>query len=141
MHHPNLARSLLVPVGIGMLFVAGCSERTVNLSGKLVLPAKLKISEKDSVTVAFTPEGTAGKAGVGVFSNSEQAFTVKDISPGKYKLTVSITPYPDEKKRAPLLEPINVKYDAKSSPLKYEVTAEPNQSITVDLDKGTVSKS
>ena len=141
MRHSNLVRSLLVPVGLGLLFVAGCSERTVNVSGKLVLPSKVKIVESDSVTVQFIPDGDKGKAAFASVSKSEQTFTVKDIVAGKYKITVSITPYPDQKKRIPLLEPINTKYDAKSTPLRYEVTAEPNQSITIDLDKGTTSKS
>jgi hypothetical protein len=140
MHHPNLVRSLLVPVGIGLLFVAGCSEQTVNLSGKLVLPSKIKLVESDAVTLAFAPEGTAGKAAIGLVSNGDQTFTVKDITPGKYKITFGVTPYPDQKKRIPLVEPLNTKFDMKASPLKYEVTAEPNQSITIDLEKGTVER-
>jgi hypothetical protein len=142
MRHPNLVRSLLVPVGIGLLCVAGCSERTVNnFTGKLVLPSKLKLLENDSVTIGFTPEGATGKAANGIVSNGDQTFTVKDVTAGKYKITVSITPYPGDKKRAALFESLNSKYDAKSTPLKYDMTTESNQSITIDLDTGAVTKS
>jgi hypothetical protein len=35
---------------------------------------------------------------------------------------------------------VNKKNDAKSSKLHYEITAEPQQSIIIDMEKGTVSK-
>ncbi len=93
------------------------------------------------MTVAFAAESEAGKGAVGVFSNSDNTFTVKGITPGRYKVTVVVSPYSNDKKRTPLFEPLNLKYGPKESNLRCDVTADANQAVTIDLstDKGTVT--
>jgi hypothetical protein len=143
MRHTVLVRALAISMCFGLLFVAGCPQRTVNLSGKLVLPAKVSLADNDSVTIALAPESEGGKAGVASCSKADMAFTIKDITPGKYKISVSINTYPGEKdkNRPELFKPLNAKYgNPKTTPLNFEATGDGNQSITVDLDKGTVTK-
>jgi hypothetical protein len=145
MHAHSLRASVIVPILFALVFAAGCSERTATVTGKLVLPASAKLIDSDSVTVSFLPLTADKKAPITIYTPGDKSFTAKEVQPGKYKVSVTVSPYPGEKdtpKRTPLFDNINKTYQGTSSKLEYEVTADPaQQAITVDLDKGTVTKS
>jgi hypothetical protein len=135
----------LLPAVFVLALGSGCSEKSSTISGKLVLPSGVKLEQQDSVTVGFLPDPAAeGKTGATAAVNiADSTFTAKDLKPGKYKLTVNITPYPGDPntaKRAKAVESLNEKHNAGSTKLRYDVTNESQQSITVDLTKDSVSK-
>ena len=121
--------------------LAGCTDKTTSVSGKLILPNDISVAENDSVTIVFMPEKD-GKTIAGLYSPAEKTFTAKEIAPGSYKITVRIVPYPgkDSDKRKATYERFNKSHDREGTKLKYEFTAEPSQSITIDADKDAVTK-
>jgi hypothetical protein len=135
----------IVPVLFALVCAAGCGEKTATVSGKLVLPASAKLVDTDSVTVSFLPVDASKKAPITTYTPGDKSFTSKEVQTGKYKISVTVTPYPGEKdspRRTPLFENINKAYQGNATKLEYELTTDPlQQSITVDLDKGTVTKS
>jgi len=130
---------------LGLAFLAGCGEKTVVVTGKLALPTTAKIVDTDSVTILFIPTEKDKKVPLAVYAPGDKSFTAKDVAPGKYKISVNIVPYQgmkDSEKRAPMFEGINKQFDRNETKLFYEATADPpQQSITVDLEKGAVTKS
>ena len=141
----RLSRLLWLPACLGLFFLAGCSESTVTVNGKLIPPADVRIEKTDSVNVAFTPDppGGKGKAWVGVFSPGENTFVGKEVVPGTYKVTVQIEPYRGEKdseKRSEAMKDMNVWFSGDNSKLKTEITGDRNQSIIVDMKSNSVTK-
>jgi hypothetical protein len=140
----KLSRLLWLPACFGLVFVAGCSDSSVSVSGKLIPPADVKIEKSDSVNITFTPaEGSKGKPWVGVFSPDDNTFAAKEVVPGSYKVSVFIQPYPGEKgseKRMETLQDVNARFSADKSNLKTEITGDRSQSITVDMKSNTVTK-
>jgi hypothetical protein len=141
----SLARIVAV-CGLPLLFLTGCgSQKTVKVSGKLVLPSQIKLADNDSVMVTFTPdEDIKAQGGSGTVSPSALTFDAA-VPPGKYKVSVTIQSYPgaaENKQRSQELTKFSTTYSLKSTPLRYEVTAEANQAITIDLSKppGTITK-
>jgi hypothetical protein len=130
---------LVGPVGCG-----GKKGSTVN--GKLVLPPNLQVDKTDTGDVRLIPEtrDKSGKGGATAnFNGSDLTFTLKDVAPGKYKVGVTLTPYPgkENKERDATFKKINHQYDVEGgSKLTYEVTSDSEQSITIDLVAGTVTK-
>jgi uncharacterized lipoprotein YajG len=145
MYHPTLSSFRLGFALIGLSLLAGCTGGGMtSLSGKLVLPKDMKPSQNETVSIGFTPTDESATSAAAVYDRTDRSFVVKNIKPGKYTITVSILPYMGEKdtaKRKVAYDKLNKAYDPKSSKLTYDVTTEPNQSITVDVDKGTVTKS
>ncbi len=125
--------------------IVGCSsKRAVPISGTLVLPAGVKVVDNDTINVGFVAQQQGDEGSAASASPTDLTFKAKQTVPGKYKVTVSITPYPGEKNseaRAAQFEALNKKYAPASTPLNYEVTSDPDQSITIDLGAGTVTKS
>jgi hypothetical protein len=137
-------RFFLPLAGLFLLLLAGCAQRTANINGKLVLPQGMKLSQQDSVSIVFTPEDANNKTKAAIFSQpGDDTFAVKDLGPGKYKVSVSITAYmgdPDAAKRNTIFEQLNTKFGPGTPVLKYEVTNEPQQNITINVsDAGTIT--
>jgi hypothetical protein len=136
-----LASTLVCLTGI-----AGCgSKKGSVVNGKVVLPAGAHLDKDDSGTITFVPEKAdkSGKGGgAGPINPSDLTFFARDIAPGKYKIKVNLSAYPgkENEKRAKVLEGINQHFDDANTKLTYEVTADAQQSITIDLAHGTVSK-
>ncbi len=131
------------PVVLLFAVAAGCtSDRKVTVTGKLVLPANVKINDTDTVTISFIPEDKDKKTAAAKFASSDNSFTATDVTPGKNKISVSFVPYPgkDQQQHAAAFEPLNQKYSGAGSTLIYDVGPSGSQSITIDLAKGTVSK-
>jgi hypothetical protein len=135
-------------LGACLLLLPGCGGGGQVVSGKVVFPPNLTLKPDDTISIVFEPENSSGKAGTGHVSPDDKAFTANGpngggIPPGKYTVTVLITPYmghPDYNKRAKMVEEFNKKYGSAPSRLTYEVTSDSSQSVTVDLAKGTVTK-
>lgn len=133
----------LCPMLLVLVLGTGCSGTSgVTVSGKLVLPKGLKLGDNDTVTIGFHPEDASKKAATGTYSAADNSFTAKDVTPGKNKITINITPYPgpDREKKLTQLEPLNKKYSDKETKLIYDVGREGSQSITIDAETGTVTK-
>ena len=115
----------------------------MTVSGKVVLPQKTSFAEKDVVVIGFVPEA-AGKGTVNPkFNGSDQSFVTSEIVPGKYKVTVQISPYPDpeSKQRQPAIDALNKQFgQVDKTKLTYEVTNDAKQTITLDMGKGEVTK-
>ncbi|MCI0465270.1 MAG: carboxypeptidase-like regulatory domain-containing protein [Gemmataceae bacterium] len=110
------------------------------------MPDNVKLTDKDSATVGLVPvDKTAKGSTSGPISPGDGSFTLKDVPPGKYNVTVSLQGYPGDKdsaKRDQLFAPLNKAYGAAGKKqLSYDVTSDPNQSITIDLKNGSVTKS
>jgi hypothetical protein len=142
MRKHNLLHLTPIAACVGLVFFAGCSEKTAVVSGKLVLPSNLKLVENDSVTLVFVPDGQGSKSPGAVYSIADNTFKAKDVPPGKYKITISITPYPgkENEKRKAICDQLNSVYDGKATKLSCEITTDANQSLIIDADKGTVTK-
>jgi hypothetical protein len=142
MRKTTLLRSFPVAACFGLVFLAGCSERTASVSGKLLLPSQVKLDENDAVSIVFNPEKDTGLAPNGIFSTTDNTFVAKDVPPGKYKISLRITAYPGknaDKHNALLNKYINDPYGREATKLHCEITADSNQSVTIDAIKGTVT--
>jgi len=131
-------------VFLTLVFATGCSgPKPINLQGKVVLPNTIKLVETDSVEFRFVPDTDKGKAATATLKVSDMTFSTPEIVPGKYKIAVQITPYagmPGNDKRARDFQSFNRDHEAEKTKLSTEVSAEPTQSVTVDLVKSTVTK-
>jgi hypothetical protein len=131
----------IVCAGFSLVLLAGCPSSGSTLTGTVVLPSSIKLGANDSVTVSLQPEEKGKTGATAPVSASDMSFKAADVAPGKYKIAVNITPYPDStEKTKKAVEPINEKYSNEKTSLRYEVTSDRNQSIAIDLDKGTVTK-
>ena len=136
---------ILPTLCLGLLALSGCGSRTVTVKGNLVPPPNVELKEGDTATINFVPDGAQGGGGVGIYSPADKSFVVRSadgqgMAPGKYKVTVTLTPYPgaQSEQRAATFTEVNNKYSSGS--LTYEVTNDSNQVIVIDLGKGTVTK-
>jgi hypothetical protein len=148
---------LALPV-LAVLGVAGCGKQGVPVQGSIVFPSGLKLANDDVVDLAFVPVEKKGGTGAAAAVNTAARTFVanigeaKGVLPGKYTITVQILPNPkdamkdtkaltdaDHVKRAAVAA-FNKIYDLTHSKLSCEVTSDPEQSFTVDLEKGTVKK-
>jgi hypothetical protein len=139
-----LTRWLLVAALVCLAGPVGCGKKGSTVTGKIVLPADIKLDKTDSGNVRFVPTERAlkGKGGGGSLKIDDQSFEAKDLAPGEYKIEVTLQAYPgqENKKRAEVYEAFNKKFDGENTKLKYTVTSDPQQSITIDTVKETVSK-
>ncbi|MFO0925670.1 MAG: hypothetical protein U0736_01360 [Gemmataceae bacterium] len=135
-----------------LITLVGCgagSKKTVKLKGKVVLPANAHLETNDTIYLNFIPQGgekmAAATADVKVpeltFAVNSAAMT--GVIPGQYKIAVQIQPYPgterDPKKAG--IPALNQALTAETTKLTYEIPATPaEQSMTIDLTKGTVTK-
>jgi hypothetical protein len=143
MPKPRLRLPPVLTVGMALFFAGGCSKPGVTVSGTVVFPEKLKVSEKEIVQIMFLPQPTGDRTVAAVFSRENGTFECKNLVPGSYKITVRVDPVPGGKEAAkPSTEmaQFNKSFDRASTKLLYEVTADSTQSIALDLTKGTVTK-
>ncbi len=135
-------RAPLALLGMAVLTLAGCSAQGVTVSGKVVFPPATKLVDTDTAQIAFMPDAKAAGKAVAAKIATDGSFACKDLPPGKYKLVVSLLPYPgspDHAKRKAQFDRLDRAYDEQHSKLTDEV-ASGSQQITVDLVSGTVTK-
>jgi hypothetical protein len=140
-----ICRFLLAALCAAGLAGCGGGETLVKLQGRLVDNGQpLQWRETSPLRIDLTwkdPDPTKpGKAYTAEAAN-DGAFTIdggtgKGIPPGQYTFTVRTPGVAPGAPQPPLLEGLN---DPKNSPLKYEVSADANQKIVIDLRKKTVS--
>jgi hypothetical protein len=138
------ARNLFAVVVGCCLLLAGCGERTVNVSGTVALPPNITFKDDDSVQIGFEAEGgKKGVAAVGKPSGKEATFSA-EIPPGSYRISVSLQAYAGHKdsgKHDAEFKDLNKSFkSADTTKLSYTVTSDPKQSIKIDLAQGSVSK-
>ena len=126
--------------------LSGCGDgnpATIKISGKVVLPPGTKVADTDSIMLTFTPmEGDKGGGG-GAVNAKDLTFPAFTVAPGKYKVSVNFSPYPGEPgsdKRVAAFEQLNKAYGQMASRITYEVTAEKEQPIVIDMAKGSAVK-
>lgn len=151
MLYPRLCRLFLALFSLTLLLATGCGVgKGTPVSGKLVLPQGMQLAENDSVELVFFPDDPKVKRGAtGTVKPADQSFVVNTsettgVLPGKYKISVRITPYmgaPGMDKRRLALEPLNKKFEQATTPLTFDVPAGDAVNLTIDLAKGTVTKS
>ncbi|MCS7046880.1 MAG: hypothetical protein NZO58_11035 [Gemmataceae bacterium] len=137
-------RIVLLGSSVALLCLIGCGGPSpVELTGKLVLPSEFKLVEDDTIELTLLSE-TAGTKGAHPKVNySDLTFASKEVLPGNYKVTLSITPYPgkpESEKRRPIFEKFNKANDMKSTKITFEVTRDAKQSVTFDFVKGVAIK-
>ena len=142
---PLFAVGLLAAVAL-----VGCGgSKGQTLQVTVVPPSTMKLEDTDEIAVAFVPADGSGQSAAGGGNFKSQPFAVTrtapgttGVVPGKYKITVKITAYAGMGKadRAQKLEDFSKAYNADASKLVYEVTADPNQSIAINLENSTVTK-
>jgi hypothetical protein len=152
----RMPRSLgsILTVSLCLFALGGCGgPKGVAVNGTIVFPRNLTLKPDDYITLSFVPVTPGSPAGNATVSPEEKTFIIKGpdgksgIVPGKYTITVQIKPYGGgQDQRKAILDDINTKYGqgaggkVPGSQLSYEVTSDPEQSITVDLIKGTATK-
>jgi hypothetical protein len=140
------SRARLIALGsLFVLLLAGCgkSGKTVTVTGKLVLPQKAKLAESDSVIVTFLPEDNPTAPGGTANVNPKDLTFSLAVPPGKYKVSVTFQPYPGEKDSEQRTKELNQHvgmFSRDATALRHEVGSEPNQAITIDLVKSTITK-
>ena len=134
------------------VFSTGCGgpSKGTPVSGKVVLPKDIKLQKDDSISITFVPDGGDVKRAATSKFNADDLSFVADTSettgvlPGKYKITVSIAPYPgttgSDARVRQFNDGINNEFNESRTKLSYEVTAGGPNTITIDLAKGTVTK-
>jgi hypothetical protein len=124
-----------------LFILAGCSKG-VTVSGTVTFPSNLKFEPTDSVQLMLLPEAKGGVSPPTSCTPLEKKFYAQHVAPGKYKIAAKINANiasPEGAKRAKEIEAFNKSFDRTATKLSYDVTAE-DQSITIDFDKGTVTK-
>jgi hypothetical protein len=146
----RLPACLAVVALLCLTVLTGCGDGVSRSVVKVnVTSTKVKLDDTDSISVGFTPEAAGGETAVAGGEARKLPLLVKasakdatGVAPGKYKLTVSISPYAGmanaNPAHAPELKALSDQFDAKNSKLTYEVVAGKEQTITIDLDTGTV---
>lgn len=133
---------------LGLVAFVGCGDGVTRSEVKVnITSSKVKLEETDSISVGFTPEGE-GEIAMASGSARELPLTAnpsgkeaQGVAPGKYKLTVAITPYAgmSQPGHDQAVQELSNRFDATNSKLTYEVAAGKQQTITIDLDAGTVT--
>jgi hypothetical protein len=135
---------LLLPAVTALCFIllmGGCGgKKPVTLTGKLVLPSTIKLADNDNVTINFTPVDAEDQPAGAKFNNADMSFVCKNITPGKYKVSVQLSVYkgtPDSEKRDFEYKVFNKQHTEKMN-LTFGVTSDAEQKITIDLANGKV---
>lgn len=156
LHMRKPTRALMV-ASIAFVFLGcgGSKGSSIQFTGTIILPDKLKLIETDDVKLKFLPEDESGGVpATAKVSSGDLTFTLKgqDLKggplPGKYKVVVQITPYvkteagddSEKRLRDELLKKLNKNYGARDTTMKYEITSDPTQSVSIDLRRGVITK-
>lgn len=149
---PRIRRPLsalaFASLSLGLLAAGGCGPGRAAISGTLVPPNTVQLSDSDSVEIIFHPEEAGAMPGTATVKNGDKTFTVKtadgkNLPVGKYKVTVRILPYPGgpDDREVQLDNAVNTYYGTETATkLEYEVTGDSTQKITIDLGQGKITK-
>jgi len=133
--------SIALFLALGLLAGCGKSKPTQPITGKLILPQKMKLTETDAVDLTFQPEDIQATGGTATVNIKDMTFSTA-AAVGKYRVVIEVKPYPgqkDSEKRAREFESFNGAHNGRSSPIYYEVT-EGAQTITIDAASDKVTK-
>ena len=139
---PGFRAWLLVATLVCLVSSVGCgSKKGTPLTGKVLLPDKVKLDTNDTATVRFVSDQKGGPGAVGKVNPSDLTFTV-EVPPGSYKVGAEFVPYPGGKANDAhhkALKNLSERFDAENSKMTYTVTSDSNQTITVNLKEGKVT--
>lgn len=139
----RLLRCLLVLPFCCAFLLTGCGKKGVTVKGTVILPQGTTLAETDATTVTFRPEEAGGMPSSAKIK-ADGSFVATKVYPGKSKISLSLEPYPGSTpeilKRKEAFRGLNKTFDANNSPLTYEVTSDPEQTITIDLPQKKVTK-
>ena len=101
-----------------------------------------------SVSVTLIPEDKAGSEAIATMTSKDTTAVFRradaeGVLPGKYKVVVRFKAYagsPEAAKAAASYKQLNKNYEHETTKLTCEVTSEPSQHITIDLNAGKVTK-
>jgi hypothetical protein len=111
------------------------------VTGTLIFPPGFTVKPEDGLSLGFEPEAEGGKPVGAVVNPADLSFVAKEVLPGKYTLTVFVTPYSNQAgNRAMAIKEFNDAHSKAPTKLTCEVTSDPDQSFTVDIAKGKVTK-
>ena len=137
-------------VALAVMTLVGCGGgKRTKVKGTLVLPAGVTVGPQDSLTITLIPTSAekSGPPPSGGVDPKALTFVVdgadhKGIAPGKYKVYVSCTPYPGDnlKERKEKLDKAFAPFLGDKSTLEVDLSDGSDHTITVDLEKKTVSK-
>src|SRR4051794_19175054 len=85
-----------ISVGLFVLLLQGCRERTTTVSGAITLDGRnLNIAKDARGTVIFQPDGGRGTTAVGLLDSSGHfnlaTGSSTEVAPGKYYVSVSVS--------------------------------------------------
>jgi hypothetical protein len=143
----RFAFSLLLPGLLAFSLLIGCGGTPAGSDVQVrVTSTAVPLDETDSIEVVFVPEGE-GQSATASGSAREQplkAFRTDaaGVAPGRYKVVVRVTPYAGmaPPQRVAATEQLNKQFEHATTPLRYEVTADKEQAITINLDDQSVTK-
>jgi len=142
----TVSRRISLLIGLTTLTIIGCGGPPAASAVKVtVVSSKVKLEDTDSINVSFEPDGSGATAAASG-SAKDQPLMAKGsnstgVMPGKYKLAVKISPYQGQApERVRAMGEFSQQFAVATTPLKCEITAEPEQAITIDLDAKTVTK-
>jgi hypothetical protein len=121
------------------LLLCGCGGGTkgVTVEGRLLKDGQPYAKIKGEL-VGLGFKGADKSYGAILFDDAR--FEAKDVPPGKYKVTVTITSESNDPNELKKFDVKKKQYEAMSEKLDYEVTSSSGQKIDVDISKGTVTK-
>ncbi len=140
----RLSYLFLAPLVLGLCALTGCggSSKPVTVTGVIKLPTTIKLVDTDSINLVFVPVEPGGATASANCNAKDGSFTAS-VPPGKYKITLNIVPYagmPDSEKRHREMENFLQKFNENTTPLNVEIGTEATQTITIDMEKKTVTK-
>jgi hypothetical protein len=133
-------RLLFLALACAALPLLGCGgSKAVKVDGKIVKNgAPFTASGNDILGLAFQGEGAEAKSFPATVKQ-DGTFVANGVAPGHYKLRVSLTSGANDAASLAKSKELNRQFDAVNNKLDYEVSGG-DQSITIDIEKGTVTK-
>ncbi len=135
-----------VVLACAALFFSGCGSNGVKLEGKLVKDGKPLPAQPDAIMNlsfhALSPEGDVLAVYPAKVNESDGSFVLygpkgNRLPPGNYRININLSP-----KEMALTAKTNKSNQqfAKINGKEYEITAEPEQVITIEITTGEVTR-
>ena len=133
----GLRQRVLLAASAALLLVGCGGSKGVKIEGKIVRNgAPLKVEGNDILGLSFDgPESKVFPATV----NKDGTFVANGVAPGHYKIRLTLAPGGNDAASLAKARDISKQFDAVNNKLEYEVGSG-DQTITVDVEKGTVTK-
>jgi predicted small lipoprotein YifL len=134
---------------VALLSMAGCGPKGSVINGKVVLPSGLKMADSDHLEVVLAPvDAAATGGGSAKVDPNNLTFKIaggenKGVPAGNYKVSVNFQPYSKDTEsltRKKKFDEALAPFSAAKTQLTVQIAGTGEESITVDLEKKTVTK-